>query len=320
MRGVRPPWLAMGALLAGVVLLSLACLFAGLPPGPERGALLLWVRLPETLTALGVGMALGLSGLLLQTALRNPLADPFIVGVAGGAALGAVGVTLLAGAGLSLGWLLGLRAGSAFAVGYLALLALLAGARGRVSVLLLGGVVVNTICGSAARLLALWISPGQLASVTSFLVGFIPSPPIWVPLLLCGAVLWGLLRFGTSGGSLDLMLLSEDEALSLGLDVRRFRAEVLLTGTFLAAASVSLTGVIGFVGLVSPHVARLLGIRRHRALVVASAAAGAVFLLGAHWASKAVAGHMALPVGVATTLVGAPAFLYLLLRRGEEGP
>jgi iron complex transport system permease protein len=301
-------------------LLVLACLFGGLPSGPERGALILWVRIPETLTALSVGMALGLSGLLLQTVLRNPLADPFVVGIAGGAALGAVTVSLLAGSGLALGWLLGLRAGSAFFVGYLALAALIAGARGRISVLLLGGVVVNTVCGSAARLLALWISPGQLASVTSFLVGFIPAPPLWAPLLLGTLVLWGILRFGTAGGSLDLMLLSEGEALSLGLNVRRFRAEVLVTATFLAAASVALTGVIGFVGLVSPHAARLLGVRRHRSLVVASALAGGIFLLGAHLVCKLASGHLAMPVGVATTLVGAPAFLTLLLRRGEVEP
>ena len=91
-------------------------------------------------------------------------------------------------------------------------------------------------------------------------------------------------------------------------------------GTLLSAASVALTGVIGFVGLVSPHAARLLGVRRHRSLVVASALAGGIFLLGAHLICKLAAGHLAVPVGVATTLVGAPAFLTLLLRRGEAEP
>lgn len=310
----------LGALFALWIGLLATALAAGVPHGPERGAILLWVRAPEAFTAMAVGMALGLSGLLLQTALRNPLADPFVVGVAGGASLGAVVVSLLVGTGLSAGFLLGLRAGAAFLAGGLTLVALLAGAGGRISALLLGGVVVNVVCGAAARLLALWISPGQVISVTAFLSGLIPTPPLWAPLALWALASWGFLRFAAGGGSLDLLLLSEPEAASLGLDVKRFRFEVLATATVLAAASVSLTGIIGFVGLIAPHVARLLGIRRHRILVMASALAGSAFLMLAYLLTKLASGRFFLPVGVTTALVGAPAFLFLLLRRGEEEP
>ena len=284
-------------------------------------AAIFWgVRVPEALTAALVGGALGLSGLLFQLVLRNPLADPYVLGVAGGSTFGAVAATLALGSVAAVGGL-PLRAAAAFAGGILTLFGLLRLTSGRPMSLLLGGVIANTAFAALARVITVWFSPSQLAYVTSFLIGFIPTPPLWAPLALCVPTLYALWRFSSRGRGLDLLLLSDDEASSTGLAVRPLRTEALVLGTLLAALAVALCGMIGFVGLVVPHAARAIIGRRHRALVPASFLLGAAFLLGAHTLGKVLSGTWFLPVGVYTSLVGAPAFLFLLVRgRREDAP
>ena len=289
-----------------------AALLLGLPPGADR-ALFMGVRLPEALTAALVGGGLGLSGLLFQLVLRNGLADPYVLGVAGGSTFGAVTATLVLGAGAaSLG--LPFRAVAAFVGGLLTLLGLLRITSGKPAPLLLGGVVANTAFAALSRVVTMWFSPTQLVYVNAFLVGFIPTPSLWAPLLLAIPALYTLARFAARGRGLDLLLLSDDEAASLGLAVGKVRGEALVLATLLASAAVALCGMVGFVGLVVPHAARYIAGRRHRVLVPASFFMGAAFLLAAHALGKIMAGSWFLPVGVYTSLVGAPVFLVLLLR------
>lgn len=299
-----------------------AALFLGLPA--EGAALgvqgrVLWsIRVPEALAALLAGGALGLSGLIFQLILRNGLADPYVLGVAGGATFGAVLAVLLLGAA-PLGVLVSAKAAAAFAGGLLTLLVLLRGAGGSTGGLLLAGVVANTAFAAAARVLAGWLSPSQVTQVTAFLVGFIPTPPLWEPALLAAPVLYALARFAGRGRGLDLLLLSDDEASSLGAPVAALRREALLVATLLASATVALCGMLGFVGLLVPHGARLLAGFRHRALVPASFLLGAGFLLLAHGVGKLLSDQLFLPVGVYTSLVGAPAFIALLVRESRRG-
>ncbi len=291
-----------------------AALFLNLPRGLVSESGILWgVRVPEALTAALVGGSLGLAGLLFQLVLRNGLADPYVLGVAGGSTFGAVLATLaLGGAATAFG--LPMTALAAFAGGLATLFGLLRISSGKVTALLLGGVVANTAFAAGARVLTAWLSPSQLAWVTAFLVGFIPTPPLWAPLLLAPPALYTLARFAARGRGLDLLLLSDDEASSLGLAVGRMRTEALVLATLLSASAVALCGMIGFVGLVVPHVARLAAGRRHRVLVPASFLLGAAFLLAAHALGKVLSGTWFLPVGVYTSLVGAPVFLVLLVR------
>lgn len=297
-----------------------AALFLGLPESADQPGLIgrvFWsIRIPEALTALFAGGALGLSGLLFQLLLRNGLADPYVLGVAGGASFGAVLAMLCLGsAGLAL--LVPAKTAAAFGGGILTLLALLRLSGGRPGALLLAGVVANTAFAAAARVLTGWLSPSQVVQVTTFLVGFIPTPPLWAPLILAVPVLYTLGRsFGRARG-LDVLLLSDDEAFTLGVPVASIRREALVLATLLAAATVTLCGMLGFVGLMVPHGARLLAGHRHRALVLASFLLGAAFVLLAHGVSKLLSGTLFVPVGVYTSLVGAPAFVFLLVKRGR---
>jgi iron complex transport system permease protein len=295
-----------------------AALFLNLPEAAGPPGMLervFWsIRLPEALTALFAGGALGLSGLLFQLLLRNGLADPYVLGVAGGASFGAVLATLLFGSS-ALALLVPVKAAAAFAGGILTLLALLRLTGGRPGTLLLAGVVANTAFAASARVLTGWLSPAQLVQVTTFLVGFVPTPPIWAPLLLAVPALYTLARFFWRARGLDVLLLSDDEALSLGVPVASLRREALVLATLLAAATVTLCGMLGFVGLMVPHGARLLAGHRHRILVPVSFLLGAGFVLLAHGLSKLLSGSLFVPVGVYTSLVGAPAFVVLLVKQ-----
>jgi len=312
------------ALLIGLAALAAAgaaSLLMGAPLsafGPEeRLRLLAEVRLPEALAAFAVGGSLGLAGLFLQLALQNDLADPYVMGVAGGSTFGAVAALLLLG-GVSPALGLPVRALSAFGAGLVALEVLRRAARGRVVILLLGGVVVNTAFASAARALTGALSPGQLAQVNAFLTGYIPTPGLVEPLALAVPAVAAMFYASARGRRLDLLLLPDDEASTLGGDPVRGRRRALLAGTLLSAGAVTLAGMIGFVGFLAPHGARALAGHRHRVLVPLSFLLGAAALLAAHALAKGLAAVFLLPVGAYTSLVGAPLFVLLMVRAGRE--
>ncbi len=307
-------FIGVAALFAGL----LCALLFGEPLGAfseASRAKVLWdIRLPEALAAAGVGAALGLSGLLFQLALRNALADPYVMGVAGGSTFGAVTALVILGETGRV-FALPMRAAAAFLSGAGTLALLRKASKGRVVALLLGGVVANTAFAAGARVLATLLSPGQTAQVTVFLLGYIPTPSWWEPALLVGVAAiigaWAVHKSHT----LDIMLLSDEEAWSLGVDVARARSRIMLLGTFLAAAAVTISGMIGFVGLLVPHAARAMAGHRHRTLAPLSCLLGAALLLFAHAGAKALAPWILLPVGAYTSLLGAPAFLWLMMVR-----
>jgi iron complex transport system permease protein len=274
-------------------------------------ALILWdLRLPRALTAFAVGGALALAGALIQVLLRNPLGDPYVLGVSGGASAAVLGAMLLA---LPVAWQPGLAfVGATVSMGVVLAL----GRRGRalaVERLLLTGVVVAT--GWAALIgFALSVAPpAQLPGMLFFLMGDLSdaaSP--WPAALALGAGLVLALAFSRD---LNLLTLGELRAATLGVETARLRIGLYLLSSLLTAVAVSTAGGIGFVGLVAPHMVRLAGGSDHRWVLPGSVLLGGALLALADTAARVAVAPRQLPIGVLTALVGVPLFLYLLGRR-----
>ena len=282
---------------------------AGLWPASSE-TIVVELRLPRVLTAMIVGMGLGVAGAVLQALLRNPLADPYVLGTASGAALGAaIGVLLPVQAAL-----LGFGVASALAfVGALAAMALVVrlagGDESRSSVLLVGYAVGSVLAAGLA--LAMFLSGDDLRRIVSFLLGSFASSSwsqlaIGLPIIVVGTLL-----IVVRARSLDALLLGDDAAAHLGIDVRRERTILLGLAALVTAAAVALAGLIGFVGLIVPHAVRLLLGPSARLVLPMSALFGALFMVMADLLAR-IPGE--LPVGIVTALVGVPVFLVLLRR------
>ena len=281
-------------------------------------AVVLEIRGPRIAAALAVGMALGVAGAALQGVFRNPLVSPDILGVSSGCALGAV-------VGILLGLPLAAMQGLAFAGGLAAAALVLAiGARVRgadpVLTLVLAGVIVGSLFSAGVAFAKTVADPyNQLPAITFWLLGsFAGVLPrdlaLSLPLMLIGLVPLVALRW-----RVDVLALSEDEARALGLDVRRLRIGVIVAATLATAAAVAIAGIIGWVGLVVPHAARLLvGPAFGRVLPVA-AILGAAFMLVVDTLCRVIA-PTEIPPGVVTALVGTPAFIALLAANARRAP
>jgi len=288
------------------------------PDAGGAAADILWrIRVPRVALALGVGASLSTAGVVFQALLRNPLADPFVLGVSGGAALG--GITALAlGAGVGLG--AASVAPAAFAGGALTTVLLFAasGVRGRASptALLLTGVVFNAFASAAIVFLASLAGLVEGARIFLWLIGSLSASRAdavgWVALFgLTGlAIAWGFAR------SLNLLSLGDEPAAALGIPVERHRRWLLAATSLMVAAAVSVAGLVGFVGLIVPHALRLALGPDHRLLVPASALAGAAFLVVCDTIARTLLGGRELPVGAITAIAGGPLFLFLL--RGQQ--
>lgn len=274
---------------------------------------IIWqIRLPRVLLAAVVGATLGVGGLVFQALLRNPLAEPYILGVSGGSAVGAI-----------LGMILGLRffpgvAGLAFA-GSLAtlLLVLILTSRHRQvqeNSLLLAGVMVNAFCSAIITFLISITEHTKLQGILFWLMGDLSSADITqvgglgILLLPSFILIFALAR------PMNLLQFGRDTAHSLGVNVQAVSAILLVVTSLMVSASVCLVGLIGFVGLVIPHVLRLLLGPDHRLLVPACVLGGAAFMTACDLLARLSSIQGQLPVGVVTALIGAPAFIFLLAR------
>jgi iron complex transport system permease protein len=276
------------------------------------------IRLPRALLGLLVGAALGMSGAALQGFLRNPLAEPGLIGISGASALGAV-VALQTGlaAAFALALPLAALAGAATAV---ALILLLAGPRGSTLTLILAGIAVSALAG-ALTALVLNLSPNPFAATEMmfWLMGSLSDRSmlhVWLAaplILLGGGVLLSL------GRGLDALTLGEDAAEAMGIRIGRLRLALILGTAAAVGAATAVAGAIGFVGLVVPHLLRRAVGARPSALLPASALGGAAMVLAADIAVRVIAPERDLQLGVLTALVGAPLFLNLIWQsRGEE--
>ena len=278
------------------------------------------IRLPRTLLGLAVGAVLALSGVAMQGLFRNPLADPGLVGVSSGAALGAA-VAIVAGASLG-----GLP--EAFAPYLLSLCAFAGGLMvtgivyrlGRrdgqtsVGIMLLAGVAMTALAGSIIGLFTYLADDATLRTLTFWNLGTLNGASyvrLWPLLLVCVLVIGWLPR---RAKALNALLLGESEARHLGIEVERLKGELILCIALGVGAAVAAAGLIGFVGLIVPHLVRLIAGPDHRVVLPASALAGASLLLFADVFARLVLAPAELPIGIVTAFLGAPFFLFLLVR------
>ncbi len=283
---------------------------------PNAAAILAELRFPRALLAIVIGAGLGAAGAAMQGYLRNPLADPGLFGIAPGAALGAVASLWFGYAAAA--WLLPAFA-LAGAGGAMALLALIAGRGAGIALFTLAGMMIASLAGALTSL-AISLAPNAFAmsEIVTWLMGALTDrswDDVWLaaPLTLAGIVLLRL-----AGPGLDALTLGEGAACSLGVDPRRLQA-LLIAGTGLTVGSgVAVAGIVGFVGLIVPHLVRPLTDRRPSSLIVPSALAGALLVLVADCLCRVLPLVTELRLGIALSLVGAPFFLALLLRMRRE--
>ena len=302
-------WLS---LLSGSVPLGAAEVWGALVSGDSSAAsqtaqIVTEIRLPRTLSAFTVGALLALSGVIMQVLLRNPLADPYILGVSGGAAVGALSVILLGLGGLWLGH-------GAF-IGALLSVALVFGIAGRdgrrePTRLLLTGVVVAAGWGAVINILLTGGSAGDVQSMLFWLMGDLSRSRVDWPhaALLLAALLGGL----GAARSLNVLMRGDLAAAGLGVAVGRLRLGLYFAASLLTAAAVTVAGSVGFVGLITPHLLRLLGARDHRLLIPCAMLLGGGLLVIADSLARSLIAPRQLPVGVVTAVIGVPVFLTIL--------
>jgi iron complex transport system permease protein len=330
-----------GALLVGLGLLLLVSAVAAVTIGPSSvGARDAWqvvighlglgngasattdaivwdIRLPRVLLAGAVGAGLALVGAVLQATMRNPLADPYVLGISAGASFGAVIVFVGIG-GATLGLTTGAFAGAM--VAFLAVVVLGAGRSVRIDParIVLAGVAVASLFDAATSLLIIAAAdPAGTRGILYWLLGSLAGATwsdlaIALPLLAAGL---GVML--AQARALNAMAIGDDDAAAVGVEVARVRWVLLVTSALLTGALVAVSGAIGFVGLLLPHATRLLVGRDHRLLLPATALAGATFLIWVDTFARTAFDPQEIPVGVATALIGAPAFAYVLWRRME---
>jgi iron complex transport system permease protein len=300
----------LASLLAGSAHLSLGQALSALGGGGDElsSTIVRTIRLPRTISAFAVGSLLGLAGVLLQALFRNPLADPFVLGVSGGASVGALAGML---AGLALGAVEWTATGGALVIGALVYWMGSGGDSGR---LLLSGVVLASTCGAVISVLLAIADNGQLRGMVFWLAGDLGwAQHPWFDLAASGVALLIAL---IGGRALNVLAAGELRSAILGLDARIARPVVFVIAAALTSLAVLAAGPVGFVGLVAPHLVRLaLGTSDHRMVAPGAALCGGALLCLADIASRTIAAPRQLPVGAITALIGAPVFLLLLRRQ-----
>jgi iron complex transport system permease protein len=323
--------LAMAILLIASGWFSLVLGPSDVTPGEVWGALfgagdlgpasdiVLRIRLPRTVLAMLVGASLSVSGVVFQALLRNPLADPFVLGVSGGAALGGI-VALTLGTAAGLGYAAVPPAAFLGALLTTALLYVVAGAGNRVSAnnLLLTGVVFNAFASAAIVFMASIAGLTESSRIFLWLIGNLSAARSDVALWVAVFLALGLASSGVLARSLNLLILGDEPAEQLGVPIETHKRILLLATSLMVGAAVSVAGLVGFVGLIIPHLLRLCFGPDHRLLIPTAALGGAAFLVICDTVARTMLGGRELPVGAITALVGGPLFLFLLRRHHQR--
>jgi iron complex transport system permease protein len=287
----------------------------------DYGMIVLDIRLPRILLAIVVGASLSVAGAGFQALLRNPLADPYVLGVSSGASVGSILALLLENqlslppAYLGLLVPLGAFVGAAITI---AAVYVLGRRDGQIesTTLLLGGIITASFLSAIITLLLSTLSGGNLRGATYWLMGSLSSlPPKSILYLICIGFLVAAGVIYTTASDLNLLLSGEREAMHLGVDVPRVRIVVYLAASLLTGLAVSVSGSIGYVGLLVPHAMRLIFGSDHRMLLPTSALGGAIALVIADTIARTIVAPSELSVGAVTAIVGAPFFIYLLRRK-----
>lgn len=308
------------AVTFGTVNIPVSDVYQQIVSGPTTASSLsdvVWqIRLPRLILAVVVGMALSICGVVMQAIVKNPLADPYILGISAGGSLGATSAALLGFGAVfgasSMGVMAFLGAlGASFLVLFLASL----GGRTNAVKLLLAGLAVGALCSALSNFM-IFLSNDSNATkqLVHWGMGSLAGAD-WPTNILVGVVgVLGTLFFWTQSRRLNLMLLGDDTAITLGTDLRRWRIGYLVVAALMIGFSVYAAGMIGFVGLVIPHIVRMIFGTDHKKLVPISALCGSLLLIWADVACRSVIPNSEVPIGALTSLIGAPLFVYLLAR------
>jgi len=312
-------WGAAALALVAVAMAGVSLGAVPVPPGDVWRALLgdgdpttlgivRTLRLPRVLLAALVGAGLGMSGAALQGTLRNPLAEPYLLGVSGGAAVGAVLATAF-GADAPALVVLGAFLGAVLAVGIVLAVARAASGRADPRVLLMAGVVVGAFANAAIMVALASARPNVVRGALWWMMGSAADASWTSVFVLAACVAAGGILLTAWGRDVDVLTLGEEPAAGLGVDVDRAARRVYLAASLLAAATVAAAGLVGFVGLVVPHLVRAGGLRTHRAIVPGAAIVGATLVVAADLVARTARAPSELPLGAVTALVGVPFFL-----------
>ena len=284
----------------------------------DIGQTVLWqIRIPRVLMAFLVGSLLAWAGVLIQGVVRNPLADPALIGVSGGAAVGAALFVVLTSAGLLLpfwGQSLMAFAGGVTALSLVLRLGLSGSSLQAMSFLILAGIAVNVMASALIGLLSYMATDDALRQITFWSLGSLAAAGWWWVAAMLLALIAAVLFWPRRLRQLDALLLGEVEARSMGVSVRRMQWLVVLWVAVFVSLAVSACGVIGFIGLISPHLARLLTGAAHRRVLPLAVVLGGCLLVAADTLARTLIAPAELPIGIVTTLLGAPVFIALMLR------
>lgn len=279
---------------------------------------IVWLlRLPRLVLAALVGMGLSVCGVIMQAVVKNPLADPYILGISSGASLGATAAILL---GIGVAWgenFVGIAAFiGAFAMSLGVLFISNLGGRSNSVKLLLGGMALSAVCGAFSSFIVYFANNKEgMQTVAYWMMGSFAGAK-WETLAVIGPiVLLAVLFFWTQSRMLNLMLLGDESALTLGTDLHIYRQIYLLVSSLIVGFVVYAAGMVGFVGLVVPHVIRMLVGTDHKKLIPVSAMTGAVFLVIADGLCRVIIPRTELPIGILISLIGAPCFVYLMIKK-----
>ena len=326
------PVIGLYSMTVGTVSISMAeafsaaldSLFSGADTVGQTQVILFDIRLPRILLGLLLGAILASTGAVMQGLFRNPLADPSLIGVSGGASVGASLMIVLAGGAVESGLLMGLSlvALGAFVGGFAATILVYrlatSGIGTSVTTMLLAGIAIGALAGALNSLLSYFADNDMLRQISLWQMGNL-SAANWTKvsvMALVGLIL--LISFPQDSRALNALLLGESEARHLGIDVQRVKRRLIVLTALGVGVSVAMAGMIGFVGLVIPHVIRLLIGPDHRWLIPCSALAGAILLVVADSLARVVVLPAELPTGILTALLGAPFFIALLLQQRRE--
>ena len=277
-----------------------------------------FVRLPRLVLAIAIGCSLSIAGVVMQAIVKNPLADPYVLGISSGASLGAT-LAILLGVGAALGnGYIGIMAFlGAFGVSMGVIFLANIGGRANSVKLILAGTALSSIC-SAVSNFVLFVknnSSGAVNAAVRWMMGSLAAAEWETNGMLLVISALGVLFFWSQYRTLNLMLLGDESAITLGTDLHRWRILYLIVASLMVGFAVYAAGVIGFVGLVIPHVVRMLFGTDHKKLIPLSALLGALFLLWADVLCRTLIDRAELPIGVLTSMIGAPVFIYLMARK-----
>ena len=279
---------------------------------------IIWLlRLPRLVLAALVGMGLSVCGVIMQSVVKNPLADPYILGISSGASLGATAAILL-GIGVALGEnFVGIAAFiGAFAMSLGVLFISNLGGRSNSIKLLLGGMALSAVCGAFSSFIVYFANNKEgMQSIAYWMMGSFAGAKWENLMIIAPIVILAVLFLWTQSRMLNLMLLGDESALTLGTDLHIYRQIYLLVSSLIVGFVVYSAGMIGFVGLVVPHVIRMLVGTDHKKLIPVSALTGAVFLVIADGLCRVIIPRTELPIGILISLIGAPCFVYLMIKK-----